>query len=110
MILTIALCFFILLILSVPISVTLAVVTSVALYFHTSTPLLVIPQQLFNALDNFVMLAVPFFILAGSIMTEGAMARRLVNVMNVFVGHIRVHFSTGVVGEAWATHTDARLI
>jgi C4-dicarboxylate transporter DctM subunit len=89
MILTLVLCFLVLLILSVPISVTLALVTAVALYLHTSVPLLVIPQQLFNALDNFVMLAVPFFILAGAIMTEGAMARRLVNVMNVFVGHIR---------------------
>lgn len=89
MILTLVLSFFVLLILSVPISATLAIVTAVGLYFHSSAPLLVVPQQLFNALDNFVMLAVPFFILAGSIMTEGAMARRLVDVMNFLVGHIR---------------------
>jgi len=89
MIPTLIFSFFILLLMSVPISVILAIVTAVALYFFTSSPLLVIPQQLFNALDNFVMLAVPFFILAGSIMTEGAMARRLINVMNFLVGHIR---------------------
>ncbi|MBW2095036.1 MAG: TRAP transporter large permease subunit [Deltaproteobacteria bacterium] len=89
MILTIIISFFMLLLISVPISVTLAIVTAIALFFFTSSPLLVIPQQLFNALDNFVMLAVPFFILAGSIMTEGAMARRLINVMNFLVGHIR---------------------
>lgn len=89
MIPTIIITFLILLLASVPISVILAIVTAIALFFFTSSPLLVIPQQLFNALDNFVMLAVPFFILAGSIMTEGAMARRLINVMNLLVGHIR---------------------
>jgi C4-dicarboxylate transporter DctM subunit len=89
MIFAILLTFLFLLLISVPISVILAIVTAVALFFFTSSPLLVIPQQLFNALDNFVMLAVPFFILAGSIMTEGAMARRLINVMNFLVGHIR---------------------
>ena len=86
---TLVLTFAVLLLISVPISVTLAIVTTVVLYFHTSVPLLVIPQQLFNALDNFVMLAVPFFILAGAIMTEGAMARRLIDVMNFLVGRIR---------------------
>lgn len=81
--------FVLLLILGVPISVTLASVTMLILYFFTPSPLIAIPQQLFNGLDNFVMLAVPFFILAGSIMTQGAMAKRLINIMNSLVGHIR---------------------
>ncbi|RLF53338.1 MAG: C4-dicarboxylate ABC transporter permease, partial [Thermoplasmata archaeon] len=53
MIPTIIITFLILLLISVPISVTLAIVTAIALFFFTSSPLLVIPQQLFNALDNF---------------------------------------------------------
>jgi len=81
--------FVILLVIGVPISITLASVTMIILYFFTPSPLLAIPQQLFNGLDNFVMLAVPFFILAGAIMTQGAMAKRLVDIMNFFVGHIR---------------------
>jgi len=84
-----ALSFVILLLLGMPISITLASVTMIILYFFTPSPLLAIPQQLFNGLDNFVMLAVPFFILAGSIMTQGAMAKRLVDIMNFLVGHIR---------------------
>jgi len=36
---------------------------------HTSTSLLVLPQQLFNALDNSTLLSIPFFNLAGSVMT-----------------------------------------
>ncbi len=43
-------------------------------------------QQLFNGLDNFVLLGVPFFILAGNIMAEGAISDRLVGVMRLFVG------------------------
>ncbi|MFN3535050.1 MAG: TRAP transporter large permease, partial [Desulfatiglandales bacterium] len=81
--------FVLLLILGVPISVTLASVTMIVLYFFTPSPLIAIPQQLFNGLDNFVMLSVPFFILAGSIMTQGGMAKRLIDVMNFLIGHIR---------------------
>ncbi len=86
MIATIIICFFVLLVIGVPIAVLMAVTTGVSLFAHTSTSLLVLPQQLFNGLDNFILMAIPFFILAGSLMTEGAMARRLVNVINSVVG------------------------
>ena len=89
MILTLAVCFSALLLLGMPISVLLAVTTAVVLLIFTSTPLTILVQQLFNALDNSVLLAIPFFILAGGIMTEGAIARRLINVMNLLVGRFR---------------------
>ena len=63
------------------------VCTAVGLAAFTSTSLMVLPQQLYNALDNSLLLCIPFFILAGSIMTEGAMARRLIAVINAFVGN-----------------------
>ena len=86
MLATIAICFFGFLLAGVPIAVLLALTTTVALFFFTSTPLRIIPQQFFNALDNFVLLAIPFFILAGAIMTKGAIARRLINFVNALVG------------------------
>ncbi len=86
MLTTIAVVFTLLLFLGLPIAAVLAGVTAVALALHTATPLLVLPQQIFNALDNFVLLAIPFFILAGRLMTEGTMAQRLVEVMRVMVG------------------------
>jgi C4-dicarboxylate transporter DctM subunit len=89
MITTLALCFFILLLLGMPIAVLLAVTTAVVLIIHTGTPLTILVQQLFNALDNYVLMAIPFFILAGGIMTKGAMARRLINIMNLMVGRFR---------------------
>ncbi len=86
MIATILLCFFFLLLVGMPIAILMVVTTGVTLAAFTNTSLLVLPQQLFNALDNFILLAIPFFILAGSIMTEGAMARRLVAIVNALVG------------------------
>ncbi|MEW6112303.1 MAG: TRAP transporter large permease subunit, partial [Thermodesulfobacteriota bacterium] len=88
MIATVALCFIILLILGMPIAVLLVVTTGMAVLLHTTTSLLVLPQQLFNALDNFILLSIPFFILAGAIMTQGAMAKKLVAVINALVGPI----------------------
>jgi C4-dicarboxylate transporter DctM subunit len=86
MIATILVCFIALLLIGVPIAVLMVATTALTLAAHTSTSLLVLPQQLFNALDNFILLAIPFFIMAGSLMTEGAMARRLIDIVNCLVG------------------------
>lgn len=80
------LCFFAMLALSMPIALGLAATTAVYLIFISQTPLTSLIQQLFNGLDNFVLLGVPFFILAGNIMAEGAISDRLVGVMKLFVG------------------------
>lgn len=44
-------------------------------------------QRTFSGMNKFILLAVPLFILAGSIMNKGGITRRLVNVSNAFVGH-----------------------
>lgn len=79
-------CFFVLLTLSMPISLILAATTAIYLIFVAHTSLTSLIQQLFNGLDNFVLLGVPFFILAGNIMAEGAISDRLVGIMKLFVG------------------------
>ncbi len=89
MILTLCLCFGGLLLLGMPISVMLVVTTALVLMLFTHTPLTILVQQLFNALDNFLLISIPFFMLAGGIMTEGAMARRLIAVMELLVGRFR---------------------
>jgi len=86
MIATLVLSFVVLLVMGMPIAVMLVCTTTITLVLHTSSSLLVLPQQLFNALDNSILLSIPFFILAGNIMTEGAMARRLIGVINALVG------------------------
>jgi len=79
-------CFFTLMVLSMPIALVLAASTAMYLIFVANTPLTSLVQQLFNGLDNFVLLGVPFFVLAGNIMAEGAISNRLVNVMKLLVG------------------------
>lgn len=79
-------CFFALMVLSMPIALVLAASTAMYLIFVANTPLTSLVQQLFNGLDNFVLLGVPFFVLAGNIMAEGAISNRLVDVMKLLVG------------------------
>ncbi|WP_269495921.1 TRAP transporter large permease [Castellaniella sp. S9] len=48
-----------------------------------------IPQTIFDALDSFTLMAIPFFILAGSLMQTGGISRRLINLANALVGWLR---------------------
>jgi tripartite ATP-independent transporter DctM subunit len=52
-------------------------------------PLVVVVQRMSDGVDSFSLMAIPFFVLAGSIMAEGGMARRLVDFANLLVGRVR---------------------
>ena len=52
-------------------------------------PLLVIPQRIIVGLDSFPLLAAPLFMLAGEIMSVGAMSDRLVKFATALFGHLR---------------------
>jgi tripartite ATP-independent transporter DctM subunit len=52
-------------------------------------PLEAVMLKMSDGTDDFALLAIPFFVLAGAIMAEGGMATRLVNLAKVFVGFIR---------------------
>ena len=52
-------------------------------------PLEAVVIQITNGINKFSLLTIPFFILAGAIMAEGGIARRLVNFAYIFVGFIR---------------------
>ncbi len=52
-------------------------------------PLEAVMLKISDGTDDFALLAIPFFVLAGGIMAEGGMATRLVNLAKVFVGFIR---------------------
>ncbi|ATM87298.1 TRAP transporter large permease [Yersinia massiliensis] len=57
--------------------------------FWIDLPLEAVMIQITNGVNKFSLLAIPFFILAGAIMAEGGIARRLVNFAYIFVGFIR---------------------
>ena len=65
------------LLLGVPIGFALLMMTLLFLYTSKLVPLSVVPINLQNGISSFVMLSIPFFILAGYIMTEGGLSRRL---------------------------------
>lgn len=46
-------------------------------------------QRMVGGLNSFSLLAIPFFILAGEIMNEGGISRRLINLANVMIGKVR---------------------
>jgi C4-dicarboxylate transporter DctM subunit len=79
------------LILSVPIGIALGVSALSGLMFISFDPdfLILLPQKFMSGLDSFPLLAIPLFILAGSIMSHGGIARRIVDLTLVFFGRIR---------------------
>lgn len=80
--------FFILLIIGAPIVFAIAVGTTLALIVG-GIPLEILPQKIFSGLAHFPYLAVPLFVLAGMLMETGGISRRIVDLSNALVGHIR---------------------
>ncbi|HVL77344.1 MAG TPA: TRAP transporter large permease subunit [Noviherbaspirillum sp.] len=75
--------------LGMPIAFAL-ILTGVALMFHLDFfDAQLVAQNLLAGADNFPLMAVPFFILAGELMNAGGISRRIINMAVAFVGHIR---------------------
>jgi C4-dicarboxylate transporter DctM subunit len=81
--------FLIFIIIGVPIAFVLGLTPLVALWFKGETPLMLLAQRIFTGMDNPVLMAIPFFILAGNIMSAGGMTNRLVTFCKILVGFFR---------------------
>jgi C4-dicarboxylate transporter, DctM subunit len=79
----------VLLVLGVPIFLVLLVTCLVIILFIADVPPQTVHTFLYSALDNFPLLAVPFFVLAGEIMAQGGIARRVVVWVMAMVGGVR---------------------
>src|SRR5712664_652500 len=78
----------VLLLLGFPIYIVLLTAVSVALVFFMHVPLAALHQNLFGAIDAFALLAVPFFIYAGELMSRGSVAQRIVDFVQAGVGRV----------------------
>src|SRR5476649_620557 len=99
--------------LGVPIAYALGM-AALAGAFWIDIPLEAVMLQISSGVSKFAMLTIPFFVLAGAIMAEGGMARRLVALANVMVGVTRLRgglsavnviattFLSGISGSAVA--------
>jgi tripartite ATP-independent transporter DctM subunit len=80
----------------VPIAYSLGLAALAAAWWVDIPPEAVM-LQVSSGVSKFAMLTIPFFVLAGAIMAEGGMARRLVGFANVLVGFLRLRGGLSVV-------------
>ena len=80
--------FFVLMALGVPVAYSLGAAAVIGAWW-IDIPIAAIMIQIAAGVNKFSLLAIPFFVLAGAIMAEGGMSRRLVNFAGVLVGFIR---------------------
>jgi len=81
--------FFVAIFASVPVGFVLLLATATYLWATDAASFVVLPQSMVNGTGNFILLAVPFFILAGLIMERGGISVRLVCFIQALVGHWR---------------------
>jgi C4-dicarboxylate transporter DctM subunit len=74
--------------LSVPIAVSMGLSSAIALWWDGGTPIIVLIQRLFTSIDSFPLMAIPFFILAGTLMEYGGISKRLIALANALTGHL----------------------
>ena len=72
--------------LGVPFAFAIAAVVAASLYISGISPML-LPQSMIAGTQSFTLLAIPFFVLAGSLMSAGGLSQRLVGVADVLVRH-----------------------
>jgi len=85
--LTLFIVFFFFLLLGTPLAICLGLSVIVTFWYHETMPLMAVAQKLYNGIDHFALMAIPFFILASNIMSTGGVSRRLIDACNAFVGH-----------------------
>jgi tripartite ATP-independent transporter DctM subunit len=81
--------FFVAILAGVPVGFVLLLATALYMWITGTTSLVVLPQSMVNGTGNFILLAVPFFILAGLVMERGGISVRLVRFIYTLVGHLR---------------------
>jgi C4-dicarboxylate transporter, DctM subunit len=88
----------ILLILGFPIFVILMVSSVITIVFIMDLPITMVQIELFGSVDNYKLIAVPFFIFAGAIMAQGGISRRLVDWVVSLLGAVRGSLALTTVG------------
>ncbi len=105
--------FLILMFMGIPVAHSMIITGYITLKFmHPEVPTIIVAQRLFGGMDNYILLCIPFFILAGDLMSMTTLFDRLIRVANALVGHIRgalshitvmvAMFFAGITGAAVA--------
>jgi C4-dicarboxylate transporter DctM subunit len=70
-----------------PISIALGLTVLTFLFTMTEVPIEAVGLKLFTGIENFEIMAIPFFILAGNFLTHGGVARRMIRFATSLIGH-----------------------
>ncbi|TMW72261.1 TRAP transporter large permease [Alteribacter natronophilus] len=89
MLLVLVIALILLFIVGVPIAFALGISSTIAVWYGGTMPLESIITRMFSSLDLFPLMAIPFFILAGSLMETGGISRRLINLASAMVGEMK---------------------
>ncbi|MFC4714415.1 TRAP transporter large permease [Planococcus dechangensis] len=76
-------------IINVPIAIALGLASALIFYIEGNVSIIVIIQRMFNSVDSFPLMAIPFFILAGKLMESGGISKRLIHLANVIFGRVK---------------------
>jgi tripartite ATP-independent transporter DctM subunit len=86
---TVLLLFLVTVLAGLPVGFALILAAAGYLWVSSSSPMVALPQNMVNGTGNYVLLAVPFFVLAGLIMERGGLSLRLVRFVQALAGHLR---------------------
>ena len=79
-----------------PVSIALGLTVLTFMYTMTTVPIEAVALKLFTGIDNFEIMAIPFFIVAGNFLTHGGVARRMIAFATSMIGHW--HGGLGLAG------------
>ncbi len=88
MILFLALIFLGLLCLGLPIAFVLGITALIMIAFYSPAPISMVPEVMYNALDTFPLMAIPFFVLAAQFMVKGGTSKYLIQATDCYIRHL----------------------
>ena len=88
MLVTFLLSMFSFILLHIPIAFSLILTSLVLMSAMGNTAPAIVSQNIVRGVDNFPLMAIPFFVLAGEIMNVGGISKRIVNFAKVLLGHV----------------------
>lgn len=82
--------FSLLLLLTIRVPITFALgISSILTALYLKIPVMALTQKMVTGVNSFSLMAIPFFILAGEIMGQGGISKRLIDFSNVLIGRVR---------------------
>jgi len=80
---------FVFMFLGMPVAVALGLSSLLTILFFAQDSLASLSLKLFETSEHYTLLAIPFFILGGTFMTTGGVAKRMIRFANGCIGHLR---------------------